>query len=144
KNATLAKEGLLTLGGESRCATYETVEYQAPAEVAKGQRLKIVLLTPAYFANGWWPANFDWSRWVGPAAQWVSVALGKPLPISGWDIVRREPKALYHYVPAGSVFYFENASIPTVPFTETPDAALPAAQMGFGRIAVGTWNYLNS
>lgn len=137
--------GFITLGGESRMGRYETVDFALPTNTHKG-KIKMVLLTPAYFSGGWQPENGNWSRWVGHEGQLVSMALGRPDLISGWDVVRNQPKPLYHYVPAGSVYYFENATTPTMPFTETvPDASfegnkLDAGRVGFGAFAVGTWS----
>lgn len=144
--ALLADSGYIGVGGESRTAYYETVNFQAPMPNPNAQgRLKIVLLTPAYFAQGWHPAESDWSPWLGDGARLVSMALGRPTLISGWDTVNRRPKPLHHYVPAGSVFYFENAQVPQQPFTEPiPDESfegglLDAGRLGFGGFAVGIW-----
>lgn len=140
----LEPSGFITLGGESRMGYYETVNFDLPANTYEGN-IKVVLLTPAYFSDGWQPQNGDWSQWVGNG-KLVSMALGRPDLISGWDVVRNQAKPLYHYVPAGSVYYFENATMPTIPFTEAvPDDSfesneLDAGRIGFGAFAVGTWS----
>lgn len=142
----LPDDGYIGIGGESRSGYYETVDFQLPSSSHKGN-LKIVLLTPAYFSDGWHPANNDWSPWVGSDARLVSMALGRPTLISGWDTVRGQPKPLHHYIPVGSVFYFENAQVPTnpPPFTEPiPDSdfengEVNAGRLGFGGFAVGIW-----
>jgi CRISPR-associated protein Cmr3 len=140
----LPDAGYINVGGESRSAYYETVDFQPPAFSDKNN-LKIVVLTPAYFSDGWQPKNEDWSPWVGPNARLVSIALGRPMLISGWDTARRQPKPLHHYIPVGSVFYFENAQVPSQPFTETiPDkdfegGEIDAGRLGFGDFTVGTW-----
>ncbi len=133
-----AEVGTLNLGGEARTAHYRAVDYQPTSPQIQGN-LKVVLLTPAYFEGGWQPANGDWSPWVGENATLVSMAIGRPNLISGWDAAKREPKPLYHYLPAGSVFYFENATAPTIPFTDTPNGDLDNGKLGFGAVAVGTW-----
>lgn len=144
KGLLVESSGFITLGGESRMGRYETVDFALSPNTYTG-KIKIVLQTPAYFSGGWQPDNGNWSRWVGHEGQLVSMALGRPDLISGWDVVRNQPKPLYHYVPAGSVYYFENATTPTVPFTETvPDDnfegnELDAGRVGFGAFAVGTW-----
>lgn len=140
----LSASGYISVGGESRSAYYETVDFQLPSSSHKGN-LKIVLLTPAYFSAGWHPANNDWSPWVGSDARLVSMALGRPTLISGWDTVRGQPKPLHHYVPAGSVYFFEGAQVQPQPFTEPiPDSdfengEIDAGRLGFGGFAVGIW-----
>ncbi len=135
-------KGVIGIGGESRFGSYQVVkDFNLPqAKLKDNSRLKVVLLTPAYFKNGWGPENNDWSRWVGAAGKLVSMAIGKPQPISGWDVAKREPKPLYHFVPAGSVYLFENATWQGKAFTETPDGELDYSAMGFGGYALGQWN----
>ena len=135
--------GFLSIGGEARSATYEAVQYALPEPKPQG-RIKIVLLTPAWFGDGWRPTNGDWSPWVGKDAKLVSMALGKPLALSGWDLARRQPKALRHFVPAGSVFFFENARLTGEPFTESPAGDLNYGAMGYGACAAGNWNYVEA
>jgi CRISPR-associated protein Cmr3 len=138
----IPSKGVINLGGESRSGYYGTVNYTPPSLVHTGN-VKIVLLTPAWFSGGWQPTNGDWSPWVGKGARLVSMVVGKPQAISGWDVARREPKPLRHYVPAGSVYYFENATLTDLPFTETPTNALDHAALGFGAVATATWHYLD-
>jgi hypothetical protein len=54
-------------------------------------------------------------------------------------MAKNEPKTLRHYVPAGSVFFFENAEVSGKPFTETPPDSLDHGAIGFGTFAAGTW-----
>jgi CRISPR-associated protein Cmr3 len=130
--------GVFKLGGEGRSASYETVTFTVPSRVATSGRLKLVLLTPAYFTGGWQPATGDWSAWVG-GGKLVSVALGKPHYVSGWDLATQRAKPLRHYVPAGSVYFFEGAQLQDRAFTETPDNDLDHTAMGYGAVAVGVW-----
>lgn len=140
----LPNRGYIGSGGESRSAYYETVDFQWPVPSKVG-RLKIVVMTAAYFSAGWQPYQGDWSLWVGQDARLVSMAVGRPTLISGWDTVRKQPKALHHYVPVGSVYYFDNAHMLQSAFTEPiPDhdfehGVIDAARFGFGGFAVGSW-----
>lgn len=144
-DALFQSDGIMNIGGESRSGIYEAVNYSPPSLGNVSGNLKVVLLTPAYFRGGWQPEDIDWAHWLGPNAKLVSVALGKPVPISGWDVVKGEAKPQYNFMPAGSVYFFENAKPPAIPFTQTPatepDPDLFGA-MGFGAFAVGTWNYI--
>jgi hypothetical protein len=49
-------------------------------------------------------------------------------------------KAMYRYVPAGSVFFFEAdgpINYTGAPVTDSPDDG----QIGFGQVLAGAWNY---
>lgn len=136
------EKGMIAIGGEGRSGWYRKVSYSPSLPQAMDGQVKIVLLTPAYFSGGWQPLNGDWSPWLGPEARLVSLAIGKPLLISGWDLARKKPRALHHYLPAGSVFFFEDARVPNRPFTETPLHSPDAGAMGFGAFAAGNWDYV--
>jgi len=133
-------KGVLNIGGESRSGHYRVV---TPAESltklpeAGQRRIRIVLLTPAYFSEGAYPSQLS----VGGTL--VSAAIDKPQPISGWDIANNRPKPLRNHVPAGSVYFYEIASelkeLPFKSFTETPDDWPDYGAMGFGTFAIGTW-----
>lgn len=131
--------GVMDIGGESRGARYRVLA-QAPQSLQQhtDKRVRVILLTPAYFSNGWQPASGDWSPWVG-GGRLVSHVIGKPQPFSGWDMARKQARPLRNYVPAGSVFFFEEADLQGIPFTETPNGALDHGAMGFGIFATGTW-----
>lgn len=135
-----AERGALTLGGEARGAYYQRLA-QAPESLHRHKQgnLRIILLTPAYLSGGWQPKSGDWSPWVGKRGKLVSLVIGKPQPISSWDVARNRARPLYNYLPAGSVFFFENAELTGIPFTETPNGALDHGASGFGMYATGTW-----
>lgn len=110
-------EGLLRLGGDHRSAFYKETNFSMPdTETVKqiiedSKRFKIILLTPAIFSNGWIP---DWvdektGKWKidGLILKLVSAAVGKPVYIGGFDLVKGMPKNMKKQVPAGSVYYFE-------------------------------------
>lgn len=136
-----ASSGTISIGAESRSGRYSVLDFKAPEPAKPSRQVKVVLTTPAYFDDGWRPQSLDWSPWLGSGARLVSMVLGKAQAISGWDIVRREPKPLRHFIPAGSVFYFENAEWQGRPFTQDAPNA-PYSVMGFGGVALATWNYL--
>lgn len=133
--------GTLAVGGESRIGQFTVVQYQQPV-YQHSEQVKVVLLTPAWFSGGWLPADNDWSPWLGPDAKLISAAIGKPRAASGWDMALQQPKALRHFVPAGSVYYFENAITPTKPFTESAVGEPDFAAMGYGAFATTNWKYI--
>ena len=76
-----------------------------PAEViaASGQRLRVVLTTPAIFKDGAVPATIR-------GARVVAACVGRPEVISGWDFSKSNggaPKATRRMAPAGSVYWVE-------------------------------------
>ncbi len=136
----LPDAGVIATGGEARFAHFTAVDYAPPQTSLPSGFVKVVLLTPAFFDGGAGPSDEDWTPWMGPDARLVAAAIGDPLLISGWDIVRRRPKPLRRYVPAGSVYYFENAAPTQRPFTQSPPDT-NVNQMGFGMVAYGAWTY---
>jgi len=141
-NLELGQNTLARMGGEGRFSYFAEAPFSLPDWSSLSGRIKVVLLTPAFFHEGWQPTNGDWSPWVGADAHLVSIATGQPMLISGWDVVANAPKPLYRYLPAGTVFYFDNASPIQQPFTENPPNTAASA-MGFGAVAVGQWDYLS-
>ncbi|GMV43319.1 MAG: hypothetical protein AMXMBFR64_50350 [Myxococcales bacterium] len=107
--AKCAKNGTVTLGGEqrlSRLAAGEprwwpsmTVRFGAPRTV------RLVLLTPGIFADGWCPGDLGGGRIV-------AAAVGRPQVISGWSFETEAgrkpgPKPVRRMAPAGSVYWVE-------------------------------------
>jgi CRISPR-associated protein Cmr3 len=132
-------EGTLAIGGEGRMGHFMTVTYAPPSLLASSGQLKVVTLTPAYFMGGWRPLRDSWAPWFGAEARLVSLANGRTLPISGWDMAKGKPKPLRQMVPPGSVFYFREVTSLTLPFTEVPDDKPELGRIGYGAIAAGAW-----
>lgn len=133
----LLPQGVLMLGGEGRAAYYEAVGAPASIPAPKPGRIKVILTTPACFSEGWQPSS--WSLWLGDNARLVSAAVGKPISISGWDLARGNPKPMRAFVPAGSVYYFENATPCVQPFTQTPKGEADFGALGFGGFVQTNW-----
>lgn len=73
---------------------------------------RIVLLTPAIWKKGRYPACYDLQTGMlhladGLRVKLLTAVLGRPLVVGGWDIVRNRPKERQHAVPAGSVLVVE-------------------------------------
>lgn len=146
--ALLPDKGYLRLGGEGRATRFQVIKDSARVKVTPespdvhnwrndNPRLKVVFLTPAYFKRGWLPEGSAFRE-----EQLVAAALGRPLMIGGWDLGRKEPRPVRRWVSVGSVYYFmfDNTDRPeSMLLCEQPDGELPAIQLGFGQIAVGTW-----
>ncbi len=111
----------IRLGGESRLATIESctlpdLPHDVREHIVRGikaeNRCILVLTTPAVFKHGWRPDFIrpDGTGELGGCTlTLVGAALGRPLTIGGWDIVRNRPRPARKAVPAGSVYFFEVA-----------------------------------
>lgn len=132
----LPETGTFVMGGESHIGGYRAVSYRSPEPASLRGQVKIVLLTPAYFVNGWQPTSW---KAFGEGSQLVSAVIGKPQPVGGWDLSRGGHKPMVNYVPAGSVYFLEGVS--QIPFnvTETPPGSLDHQALGFGEIAAAGW-----
>ncbi|MDW8295139.1 MAG: type III-B CRISPR module-associated protein Cmr3 [Aquificaceae bacterium] len=152
-------EGILFLGGERRMGVLrwetpshsleELLESFKNKPATTQERVKIVLLSPAYFSEGWKPKS--WSD-IGLNG-WTLVAAAVPrlVPIGMFEKKGdRIGQKRFYCVPPGSVYFFErkqgSAEFPPA-FTQEPptregeDSRLPLGQLGFGLYATSTWNY---
>jgi CRISPR-associated protein Cmr3 len=108
--------GLIQLGGESKGALIEETDnkFEKLENIEfdiKDKLFKIYLATPAIFEKGWLP------KWISEDSlegefnkiklKLICCALGRYIPIGGWDIVEKRAKLLQRGVQAGSVYYFE-------------------------------------
>lgn len=78
------------------------------------KKFLIYLSTPAIFKKGWLPDWIDENTLEGIIfknlnlkVKLITVAIGKPKFIGGFDIAEGKPKPMYKAVPEGSVYYFE-------------------------------------
>jgi CRISPR-associated protein Cmr3 len=156
----LPDEGLLRLGGEGRGAHYhelcaiECGTFEALSLLAQPTcQFKVVLLTPAWFSGGWEPGDGDegWSTLFGQPTKLIAAALGRPEPIGGWDLMAGGGhgwhKPLRAHAPAGSVYLFETTEpIRQIPacLTQTPKKEPPYDRLGFGQVAAGSWDWIQS
>ncbi|MCD6276618.1 type III-B CRISPR module-associated protein Cmr3 [candidate division WOR-3 bacterium] len=107
------KDGLMPLGGENRYVQYKQVEFSfkekldkvkedvinaiCEASPSKGEiYFNLVLLTPAYFKNGWKPEI--------PHVEIVGATLERPLKYSGWDMATNTPAPTRSFVRPGSIY----------------------------------------
>lgn len=120
----LPQKGLLKLGGEGKSFVYRDIEVEtlsSPLEVVKTAiqstgRFKLYFAAPTIFKHGWLPSwlNRDTLSGEYPLENTAPISLklhtaavGKPIPVGGWDMAKGEAKPTYRAVPAGSVYYFE-------------------------------------
>jgi CRISPR-associated protein Cmr3 len=100
-------EGVLQLGGERKVAfTSNTPHFSFAFPELDSEYFKIYLSTPAIFRTGWQPTKM----FKDYGLELIAAATGKPLPIGGWDVKERIPKAMLQAVSAGSVYYVKAES----------------------------------
>jgi CRISPR-associated protein Cmr3 len=155
----LPAEGFLYLGGERRTVHYRSVGNGEVSEYTQlltppqqiGPQFTLLLVTPTLFrvtspgGTGWLPDWINEETLEGglpdaPRFRILSAALGKPIPIGGWDLAKRQPKALRWAVPAGSAYYCEllNGGDGAGAYHGRVISALHP-EVGMGQVLVGRW-----
>lgn len=113
--------GYGTLGGERGVASVDAENAQngftCSASLKKAldgaKYLRMVLATPAIFADGWKPGWLDENLEGAPPEaadlklKLVAATVGRREAVSGWDLNTGRPKAVRWMAPAGSVYFFE-------------------------------------
>jgi CRISPR-associated protein Cmr3 len=112
--ADLAREFAdpVPFGGEGRYVTVSPLDKPVawPHCEGVGDRALWLLATPGIFAIG--SSKQCWQPDQILSTQLKAAASGSPLAVSGWDIARNGPKPTRFAVPAGSVYYVKNVSLP--------------------------------
>lgn len=112
--------GLAPLGGERRLMQWRKVPDGAldpfagicpdaiRDQIIQNRACRLVLLTPAYFAQGFCP---QWLLEQSAVAALRAVAVERPPVVSGWDFTANSgqgaPKPTRRLAPAGSVFFLK-------------------------------------
>ena len=107
---------MIRLGGEGKAVQCQSIESKEirqkisiPMPLIVGKRFKLYLATPALFTDGWktsWMTT-DHSEYRGIKIRLLAAAVGKPVPVGGFDMKEKSPKAMRKAVPPGSVYYLE-------------------------------------
>ncbi len=112
--------GTIRLGGDGRAAQVRPWDQTPPWQdsdlldrIAEAGRFKMILTTPGIFQNGWLPDFVTKQgeeyvfKYMGVTARLVTAKVGRFQVVSGWDLLRHEPKPAQRAVPAGSVYWFQ-------------------------------------
>lgn len=104
------------LGGERRLVHWQRCQQSATgwdcsdavrAALAKTDRVRMILVTPAIFRQGWKPDLVD-GPLKGIGLELVGACTGRWKAVSGWSLAGTPgPKAIRRMVPAGSVYFFK-------------------------------------
>ncbi len=158
-----ALTGFRPLGGERRLAAWvwgdEEIPIPEPPErlfptIQKTKRARLILVTPAYFESDppYLPPTEPGRVFTlaGMPVKLVAAAVGRPVTVSGWDLLKNAPKTSRRLVPAGSVYFIELQSDPGAEMIKDWVEALWLRPLpgqpkedqndGFGLVAVGSWS----
>lgn len=110
----LPERGMIKLGGEGKAVSYqkfEPINFSIDNFRPDAKRLKLYLSTPTIFKKGWLPEWMDEKTLIGKykglKLKLITVSIGKPIHIGGFDMKAKKPKPMFKAVPAGSVYYFK-------------------------------------
>ena len=124
----LPSKGLLKLGGEGKSFFYEqcccipdplSTEdnlSSLKAAIRDSGSFKLYFATPSIFEQGWLPewisketqrGEYPTTGTSSISVELVTAAVGKPIPVGGWDMKKGRAKPTCRAVPAGSVYYFK-------------------------------------
>jgi CRISPR-associated protein Cmr3 len=124
--------GVFSMGGEGRAARYRVTGNALEGLSSPEDGSKLYLPVPTYFEKGWLPRT--WDDFFSPAPTLKSAAVGHSRAIGGWDVAHNRQKPMRRFVPAGSVYIFDQSLKPTGSSVcdDTTDA-----QMGYGTYFIG-------
>jgi CRISPR-associated protein Cmr3 len=148
-------EALAPLGGERRLAYWSEPDIQwpePPPELASADLIRLQLITPAAFENGWKPGWLNDANCGSPPEhpdlilELVSAAVPRPVPHSGWDLTkpaRKAQKPARFLAPAGSVYFFKaSRKIDARPLWLRSICDDPQDRRdGFGVVLCGGWKW---
>ncbi len=148
---------LVKFGGEGRLSEMNPVTPHSSlvlndvivAEIQKRQGIKLMLLTPAIFGNGYLPAWLDETSMQGILphtsiqVQLKACSMDRWIPVSGWDMQEHSPKAMRKAVAAGAVYWFEIMSGDPQELTRLMMQSVSDDQQdqhdGFGIVSIAPW-----
>lgn len=102
------------LGGERRLMHWRVTDYRLPPcppelreQIVASGTCRLLLLTPAQFADGFRPADDGWLFGTQQSIRvhLEAIAVPRPQTISGWDLALRAPKRTRRLAPAGTVLF---------------------------------------
>lgn len=150
----------LTIGGKGRMVLPESGDdalWRFPEELgsafaAGGRGIRLVVVTPAHFKDGWLLPGFkvQGGRFVGqlggetPELVLCSAVVPRPQHVSGWDMKEGKPKQVRRLVPPGAVYFLIKADGSRFTAQEARKLWLKALGCdqvdGLGRVVAGSWH----
>lgn len=142
---------LATLGGESRMVSLKKLEVApnfptADIQVKDGViHYTVTLLTPTKLVdNSWHDPALKEKTLADLPGSIISACVGKPKLIGGWDSVKKEPKKLEPYLPAGSIFFMKARAEDKDTLSSKHLSHIGERQdWGYGQILIGNYPHKN-
>jgi CRISPR-associated protein Cmr3 len=117
------RAGIGPSGGERRLVRWEAAPSlclpslpdgvrAALAAEATSVRVRVVLLTPAIFTEGWTPGAGLLGTRCGVTSALVAACVPRAETVSGWDFAKQQPKKTRRLVRAGSVYWLDLKGAP--------------------------------
>lgn len=108
KGLSLPEKGIIRLGGEGKLATFRKADPEKDISrkdfsFSESANVKLILLTPSVFENGWIPPIINESSDI----ELVTAAVGTPDWVGGFDMKKGKPKTMRKVVNAGAVYYIK-------------------------------------
>jgi len=150
------RQSLGFLGGERRAVSWKLSTQAFPdcpeevkASLFEHKACRLILLTPAYFSEGYLP-SFDF---LPLQPEVTSAAVRRYQTVSGWDYAKHQPKPTQRLAPSGSVYFLrfdedideddlevfvQRTWMQTV--SDTVGDSPQKRRDGFGLAALGTWD----
>lgn len=143
--------GPMSIGGEGRMAAFEDSiqpDMILPKEIAQAilsdKRFWVVLIQPARFEKNHLP-DLTEDPWSSLNIRLITSVVEKPLPLGGFDLMKKRPADMCRYAPAGSSFLLElngpirsgTASILQQIHNTCCLGNKQERQMGFGHVMIG-------
>lgn len=141
------EEGYLKLGAEGKTAKFSQAKVDKQTDVnLTSNKIKITLLTPAIFNNGWLPEEWDpfgfTFTYQGIDMKLLAAKIKYPKYLGGFDMKNKTPKEMKKTVPEGSVYYLEIENNPekAIEIFQQNSISKHKSKEGFGIAVVGGVN----
>ncbi|MCL5780129.1 MAG: hypothetical protein M1119_04200 [Firmicutes bacterium] len=138
---------VFTMGGEGRLARSTIASKQEmlpeiPALKISNDRVRftLVLVTPAKFAAPHKTREAIINGPPGAPGRCIAGCIGKVRQVGGWDMLKKLPRPLELFVPAGSVWFFEAPAANLEQIKELHGKCLgEKTNYGYGQVVIGKW-----
>ena len=106
--------GVASFGGERRIVTWRQSNAHLPPcpkeikqAIKRDGHCRLVLLTPAHFAEGYYPSwlRTTHAQQCGVDVELRAIAVRRPQVVSGWDLALGRPKSSRRLAAAGTVLF---------------------------------------
>jgi len=128
----LAEISNVFIGSKTRSATVEfgTIETDVFDRRTRSKQT-LCLLTPAVFSNGALPSDMKIA-----GCDIESANIQRKIAVSGWDLVKQQPKPIKHYVAPGTVYYLKGD------FGYPQSVSSDSQELGYGKYFTVDWDYI--